>query len=68
MTDPNTLADPTRRRILEHLAQGNAFDLHADAAYHSDVTTQLNPSVIGYRPLGGFTTVNAALGYTVGKA
>ena len=53
---------------LEHLAQGNAFDLHADAAYHSDVTTQLNPSVIGYRPLGGFTTVNAALGYTVGKA
>ncbi len=53
---------------LKHVARSDAIDFHIDAAYHSNVTTQLNDTVLGYRVLGGFTTVNAALGYTLGKA
>ena len=53
---------------LKPVTQRDAFDFHVDAAYHSNVTTQLNDTVLGYRVLGGFTTVNAALGYTLGKA
>jgi outer membrane receptor protein involved in Fe transport len=35
---------------------------HADAGYRSNVTTQLNRTVLGYQVLGGFTTVNATAG------
>ncbi len=52
----------------QRVAADAAYDFHVDAAYHSDITTQLNSSVIGFRELGGFTTVNAVLGYSVGKA
>ena len=45
-----------------------SFDGHLQVAYRSDVTTQLNSSVIGYQTLGGFTTVNADLGLGFGPA
>lgn len=38
------------------------LDAHADIAYRSSVTTQLNSSVLGYEVLGGFTTMNASVG------
>lgn len=45
---------------------GNAdFDAHIDAAYRSNVTTQIDPTVLGYRQLGGFTTVNASMGVSL---
>jgi outer membrane receptor protein involved in Fe transport len=44
------------------LGSGVTLDAHADAAYRSDVTTQLNSSVLGYQVLGGFTTINATAG------
>ena len=50
------------RRIKDDLS----FDAHADLAYHSDVNTQINSSVAGYRQLGGFTTVNASAGLNFG--
>jgi iron complex outermembrane recepter protein len=48
------------------LSGNMALDLHAGAAYHSNVTTQLNDTVLGYRVLGGFTTVNASAGLQLG--
>ena len=48
--------------------RGNmALDLHAGAAYHSNITTQLNDTVLGYRVLGGFTTVNASASLQFGR-
>ena len=44
------------------------FEGHADAAYHSDVLTQINSTVAGYRQLGGFTTVNASAGLALSSA
>lgn len=44
------------------LGGGVMLDAHVDAAYRSDVTTQLNSSVLGYQVLGGFTTINATAG------
>jgi iron complex outermembrane recepter protein len=38
------------------------FDAHLNAAYRSDVTTQLNSSILGYGELGGFTTINGSTG------
>jgi outer membrane receptor protein involved in Fe transport len=45
-----------------------ALDAHVNAAYHSNVSTQLNDTVLGYRVLGGFTTVNATAGLSFGAA
>jgi outer membrane receptor protein involved in Fe transport len=42
------------------IAQGVALDLHADASYRSDVTTQINSTATGYEQLGGFTTTDAS--------
>jgi iron complex outermembrane receptor protein len=42
------------------MASDVTLDLHADASYRSDVTTQINASAGGYRQLGGFTTVGAS--------
>lgn len=39
-----------------------ALDVHADASYRSDVTTQINASASGYQTLGGFTTLAASAG------
>ena len=44
------------------LAPEVSLDAHVNAAYRSDITTQLNPSVLGYRDLGGFTTINGSVG------
>ena len=44
------------------------FDANAGAAYHSNVTTQLNDTVLGYHVLGGFTTVNAGAGVQLGNS
>lgn len=43
------------------------IEAHVDAAYRSDVTTQINNTVSGYRDLGGFTTVNASASVLVGR-
>jgi iron complex outermembrane recepter protein len=43
-------------------------EAHADAAYRSSVTTQLNSSILGYQVLGGFTTLNASAGMKFGSA
>ncbi|MDP9064664.1 MAG: TonB-dependent receptor [Pseudomonadota bacterium] len=48
------------------LASTMALDAHLNAAYRSDVTTQLNSSILGYRQLGGFTTVNGSTGLSFG--
>ena len=42
------------------LASDLRLQAHADAAYHSDVNTQINASAAGYQVLGGFTTIDAA--------
>jgi iron complex outermembrane receptor protein len=46
---------------------GIDLDVHANAAYHTDITTQLNPTVLVYRDLGGFTTINGSVGLGFGK-
>lgn len=46
---------------------GRLFDASLNAVYRSPVTTQLNSSVLGYRELGGFTTINLACGMTMGS-
>ncbi|MDE2305067.1 MAG: TonB-dependent receptor [Gammaproteobacteria bacterium] len=51
-----------RRAVLD----GLTFDAHLNAVYRSDVTTQIDPTVLGYRRLGGFTTVNGAVGLSLG--
>lgn len=50
------------------IADGVALDAHLDPAYRSNVNTQIDPSVLGYRTLGGFTTLNASVGLSLGKA
>jgi iron complex outermembrane receptor protein len=50
------------------VASAVTLDLHADAAYRSDVTTQINASASGYRQLGGFTTVGASATLRFGAA
>jgi len=42
------------------IAGGVTLDLHADASYRSDVTTQINSTASGYQQLGGFTTTDAS--------
>ena len=44
------------------------FEAHANAAYRSSVTTQLNSSILGYQVLGGFTALNASAGMKFGSA
>jgi outer membrane receptor protein involved in Fe transport len=50
------------------IADGLALDAHLDPAYRSDVNTQIDPSVLGFRSLGGFTTLNASIGVSLGKS
>ena len=50
------------------LTDAISFDAHLDPAYRSNVTTQIDPTVLGYRTLGGFTTLNASIGLSFGKA
>ena len=53
----------------EHpLTDAVALDMHLDPAYRSDVITQIDSTVLGYRTLGGFTTLNASIGLSLGKA
>ena len=52
--------------FVHPLTDTMSVDAHLDPAYRSNVTTQIGPSVLGYRTLGGFTTVNASLGLTFG--
>ncbi len=42
------------------IVSGVTLDLHADASYRSDVTTQINSTASGYEQLGGFTTMDAS--------
>ena len=42
-------------------------DAHLDPAYRSNVNTQIDQSVLGFRTLGGFTTLNAAIGLSFGQ-
>lgn len=53
---------------LRSLGGSVTLDAHVNAAYHSNVPTQLNNTVLGYRLLGGFTTVNATAGLEFGAA
>jgi outer membrane receptor protein involved in Fe transport len=48
------------------LADQVTLDAHADAAYRSDVTTQINSTASGFQQLGGFTTVNASTSVSFG--
>ncbi len=50
------------------LTEKTVVDLHLDASYRSDVTTQVNASAAGYQQLGGFTTVGASAGLHYGAA
>lgn len=50
--------------IADHLK----MDAHLTPAYRSNVTTQIDSSVLGYQRLGGFTTVNASVGLSIGGA
>jgi outer membrane receptor protein involved in Fe transport len=50
------------------ITDGIALDAHLDPAYRSNVNTQIDPSVLGYRTLGGFTTLNASVGLSLGKS
>jgi iron complex outermembrane receptor protein len=53
----------------EHpLADEIRLDAHINPTYRSNVTTQIDPSVLGYRTLGGFTTLGASIGVSFGKA
>ncbi len=53
----------------EHpIAAGIAVDAHLDPAYRSNVNTQIDPTVLGFRTLGGFTTLNASVGLSFGSA
>jgi outer membrane receptor protein involved in Fe transport len=45
-----------------HLSSEIGLDVHADASYRSDVTTEINSTAASYQVLGGFTTVDAAAG------
>jgi outer membrane receptor protein involved in Fe transport len=51
-----------------NLAPQLDVDAHVNAAYRSDIVTQLNSSVVGYQQLGGFTTINASTGLSIGNA
>jgi iron complex outermembrane recepter protein len=46
---------------------GLAMDANVNAAYRSEVRTQLNETAVGYRVLSGFTTVNASVGVEIGS-
>ncbi|MDE2347894.1 MAG: TonB-dependent receptor [Gammaproteobacteria bacterium] len=48
------------------LTETAVVDAHVDAAYRSNVATQIDPTVLGYRQLGGFTTINGAVGLALG--
>ncbi len=48
------------------VADGVVLEAHADVAYHSDLTTQINDTVAGFRRLGGFSTVNASAALVIG--
>ena len=48
-----------------NLSSELALDIHADASYRSDVTTQINSTASGYQTLGGFTTVAASAGLQI---
>jgi outer membrane receptor protein involved in Fe transport len=48
------------------LTDRTGVDAHLSAAYHSDVRTQINPNVLGYRILPGFTTLNGSVGLSLG--
>lgn len=52
---------------LRHLSSEVALDLHTDASYRSNVTTQINGTASGYQVLGGFTTVAASAGLNVAE-
>jgi outer membrane receptor protein involved in Fe transport len=44
------------------------FDAHLNAAYRSDVVTEINSLVPGYKALGGFTTLNGSVGLGFGPS
>ena len=44
-----------------------SMDLHVDASYRSDVTTQINSTASGYQQLGGFTTADASATFLLGS-
>ena len=50
------------------IATGLDLDAHLNAAYRSDVVTEINNTVAGYTHLGGFTTMNGSVGLGFGGA
>jgi outer membrane receptor protein involved in Fe transport len=50
----------------QSVGNGLDFDAHFNAAYRSDVVTEINNTVAGYTHLGGFTTLNASAGLGLG--
>jgi outer membrane receptor protein involved in Fe transport len=50
------------------LSPGLDLDAHLNASYRSDVVTEINSTVPGYRYLGGFTTFNGSIGLGIGTA
>ena len=47
------------------LSDAVVLDLHADASYRSDVSTQINATAAGYQQLGGFTTTDASATFLI---
>ncbi len=50
------------------IRNGLDLDAHLNAAYRSDVVTEINNTVAGYTHLGGFTTLNGSAGLGFGAA
>jgi outer membrane receptor protein involved in Fe transport len=46
--------------FMHPIVNGVTLDIHGDASYRSDVTTQINSTASGYQQLGGFTTMDAS--------
>jgi iron complex outermembrane receptor protein len=52
--------------FMHPLTRDISMDLHVDASYRSDVTTQINSTASGYQQLGGFTTADASATFLFG--
>ena len=52
---------------MRALSTGIALEAHADAAYQSEVNTQIDPSAASYVQLGGYTTLNGSTTLSFGS-
>jgi hypothetical protein len=52
---------------MRALSTGIALEAHADAAYQSEVNTQIDPSAASYVQLSGYTTLNGSTTLSFGS-